>query len=276
MAMGRQLEGMVAIITGASSGIGAALAMELGRHGAHLALAARRLDRLQEIDRALGGGHWCVECDVGDPSQCHRLVEQTAQRLGRIDTLICNAGYGIFERAHRTTLGDVRRMFDVNLLGTTECIRLAVPIMQRQDLRDGWRGQIVIVSSAAARRGIPYLGFYSATKAAQLSIAESLRVELRGDRIAVTSVPPIGTQTEFGQVARQLSANDLSERSRFDIVQTSRRVARRIVDSIRRPRPEVWPFPPSRLALSAATALPGLTDWIMAGQRKLVEGPPAP
>ena len=122
---------------------------------------------------------------------------------GGIDTLVCNAGYGSVRTVAETSHDEMRRMFETNVFGTTDCIHAAVPIMRKQELRDGWRGQIMIVSSAAAKRGLPFFGPYSATKAAQLSIAEALRVELKADRIAVTSVHPVGTNTEFFDTAEK-------------------------------------------------------------------------
>jgi NADP-dependent 3-hydroxy acid dehydrogenase YdfG len=92
--MRRRIDGMVVVITGASAGIGRALAEALSARGARLALAARREDRLAELNRALGGGHLVVPTDVSIQSQCEALVRQAREHFGRIDTLVCNAGYG--------------------------------------------------------------------------------------------------------------------------------------------------------------------------------------
>src|SRR6184192_1829925 len=124
--------------------------------------------------------------------------------------------------------------------GTTDCIRAAVPVMARQEIRDGFRGQIMIVTSAAARRGLPYNGAYSATKAAQLSIAEALRVELRPLEIAVTSVLPIGTATEFFQAAEQVSGRRLDPSGTTPKRHSVKRVVKGMIHAIRRPRAEVW------------------------------------
>ena len=120
----------------------------------------------------------------------------------------------------------------------------------------------MIVSSAAGRRGVPYLGPYAATKAAQLSLAEALRVELRPDRIAVTSVHPIMTSTEFGQVAEASSGVSLPRE--MGPTQTVEHVARKMVAAIERPRPEVWPHQPTRVALAFAALFPRVADKIMA------------
>src|SRR5450755_3722307 len=201
--MPRSLQNMVVVITGASAGIGRALAEALSPLGAKLTLAARRLDRLTELNAKLGGQHQIIEADVSKPEDCKRLIDEAHAHHGRIDTVVCNAGYGLAKSVIDTTADELRRIFETNLFGTTDTIRAAVPIMLQQPERDGYRGQIMIVSSAVARRGLPFFGAYSATKAAQLSISEALRVELKPSGIAVTSVHPVGTETEFFDVAGQ-------------------------------------------------------------------------
>lgn len=264
-AMRRTLDGMVVAITGASAGIGKALAEALHARGARLALAARRLDRLEALNRQLGGAHLSVQTDVADRAQCEALVRKTVERFGRLDTLVCNAGYGILRPVAKTTPDEMLRLFQTNVFGTADCIRPAVPVMRGQKLRAGWRGQVVIVSSAVARRGIPFFGAYSATKAAQLSLAEALRVELGDERIAVTSVHPIGTDTEFGDAARAAGNTKLGiRRINGEVRQSAETVARRMLAAIERPRPEVWPFAPSRWAVSVGTLIPGMVDRVMA------------
>ena len=195
---------MICVITGASSGIGAALARELARHGARLVLAARRAELLERLNAQLGGGHLVVETDVADPEQCRRLIERAAEQFGRLDTLIANAGFGIDKKTVDTTPQEVAEMFATNVFGTLDCIRPAVQQMRRQEPVNGWRGQIMITSSVLARRGIPYGGPYSATKSAQLSLAEALRLELAPERIAVTSVHPSATESEFDTIRQEV------------------------------------------------------------------------
>jgi short-subunit dehydrogenase len=262
---------MVVIITGASAGIGAALAQELAGRGARLALAARRLDRLQELNARLGGGHLCVRADVSRPEDCDRLVRETVGQFGRLDTLVCNAGYGILRRVHETTPEQMRELFQTNVFGTADCVRAAVPQMVRQEPRGGrWRGQVVIVSSAVARRAIPFFGAYSATKAAQLSLAEALRVELRPLGIAVTSVHPVGTDTEFGDAAHARAGGGRLARIPGEVRQSPAQVAAKIARAIEHPVPEVWPFAPSRWALALAAVFPHRVDRMLA-RRMIVE-----
>ena len=266
----RALKGMVVVITGASAGIGAALAQELSRRGAKLVLAARRVERLQDLNRRLGGSHLCVRTDVSRREECEQLVGQTVAHFSRIDTLVCNAGYGVLRRVHETTPQQAQEIFQTNVFGTLDCARAAVPHMLRQEPRR-WRGQVVIVSSAVARRALPFFGAYSATKAAQLSLAEAMRVELRPLRIAVTSVPPIGTDTEFGDAAHARAGGGRIVRIPGEMRQSPAQVARRVVRAIESPVAEVWPFAPSRWALSLATLAPKWVDRML-GRRMVVEG----
>jgi len=273
--MRRTIDGMVVIITGASAGIGRALAENLSGRGARLVLAARRLERLEELNHSLGGKHLCVRTDVSRREECENLIAAAASRLGRIDTLVCNAGYGILRPVAETTPQEMQDLFQANVFGTADCIRAAVPHMLRQKCGGGWRGQVMIVSSAVARRGIPYFGAYSATKAAQLALAEAMRVELRAQRVAVTTVHPIGTDTEFGEAAERRAGGGRIGRVTGEVRQSAGQVARAMARAIERPVPEVWPFAPSRWALSLATLAPRLVDRVMA-RRVTVEQSAAP
>jgi short-subunit dehydrogenase len=255
---------LVVVITGASAGIGKALAEALHARGAKLALAARRLDRIEALNQQLGGGHLAMQADVSERGQCESLIRQTVDRFGRLDTLVCNAGYGLLRPVAQSTREEILQMFATNVLGTTDCVYAAVPVMNKQEPRAGWRGQVMMVSSIVARRGIPYYGVYSATKAAQLSLAEALRVELKRDQIAVTSVHPIGTETEFGDAARKAAGHNLAiKQIRGEYRQSAETVAMKMVRGIENPKPEVWPFGPSRYGVGLATMVPGFVDRVV-------------
>jgi NAD(P)-dependent dehydrogenase (short-subunit alcohol dehydrogenase family) len=195
--------------------------------------------------------------------ECRGLIEQTVAHFGRIDTLVCNAGYGVVRTVAETSPEEMRRIFATNVFGTTDCIHFALPVMAKQEPRDGWRGQVMVVSSAAGRRGLPYFAPYSATKAAQLGLAEGLRVECRPVGIAVTSVHPIGTDTDFFEVAQREGGAALGEFFKSGFHQSARRVARAMVRGVARPRAEVWPMRPARWAVSMGTVMPGVVDWVM-------------
>ncbi len=259
---------MVVVITGASSGIGRALAVGLAARGANLVLTARRLDRLNALNDQLGGNHLVVQADVACSEDCRRLVDESVKHFGRIDTLVCNAGYGLAKTIADTNAEEFRKIFQTNVFGTTEVAVAAIPFLKNQPERDGWRGQIMIVSSAVARRGLPYFGAYSATKAAQLSIAEALRVELQPLKIAVTSVHPVGTETEFFDLAGQNGGSVVPPPGKGEVRQTAETVAAKMIKAIEKPRPEVWPLASARLGISIGTLVPGLVDRALRNYRK--------
>ena len=265
----RQLKDMVVAITGASAGIGKTLAQQLDTRGAKLALCARRLDRLEELNRSLGNRHFIMRADVAAPADCGLFVLRALEHFGRLDTLIANAGYGQYRLTHEMSGEDVRKMFATNVFGTTDLIHVAVPHMLKQEPHNGVRGQVMIVSSAAARRGVPYLGPYAATKAAQLSIAEALRVELRDRGIAVTSVHPVMTKTEFGEVAETGGSVKLPRTG--GPRQTVEHVAATMIRAIESPKREVWPHQLTRVQLAFAALFPAVADLVMDRYRRKVE-----
>jgi short-subunit dehydrogenase len=254
---------MNALIVGASSGIGRELAIELDRRGARLMLAARRQRRLEALNRELGGRHVVHPADAGDAESVSSLMNAARTRFGRLDTLVCNASFGEIAAVGSTDGEAVRQMFACNVFGMLECVRHAVPIMSAQEPLDGWRGQIVIVSSAAARRAVPHFGVYCSTKAAQLSLAEALRVELRPRRIAVTSIHPIGTNTEFLRTAMRRNGARPPRRTLIEYRHSARQVACRIADAIESPRPELWTSGLFRFLMNLSTFFPGITDRIL-------------
>jgi short-subunit dehydrogenase len=266
--MRRNLRDMVVIITGASAGIGRSLATDLSARGAKLVLAARRLEKLQELNRSLDGQHLVVPADVSVAADCEKIVAATVERFGRIDTLVCNAGYAEFHSIAEMSADKMRQMFATNVFGTTDCIRAAVPIMAAQVPRDGYRGQIMIVSSAAARRGLPYNGAYSATKAAQLSIAEALRIELQPMAIAVSCVLPIGTETDFFTSASQMSGRSIDPPEKPSKRHPVKRVVLGMVRAIEKPRAEVWSSKSTRWGLAMNGVFPTLGDPVLLQQMR--------
>lgn len=263
----RRITGMSIYITGASSGIGAALASELARRGARLALVARREARLREVNAACGGGHLVLPGDISDAPYAEKSICDAHVKLGRLDAVVLNAGHGLTRTVAETTAAEWHEILATNLLSTAAGIRAAVPLLRAQEIRDGWRGQIIIVSSVLARRAAADVGAYSATKAAQLSLAEALRVELADDAIAVTSVHPVRTTTEFFTTSAAISNRPHHVDSRLP-TQSAEVVATRIANAIARPRPEVWPHWLSRWQTSLCTLWPSLADRILRNYRR--------
>ena len=177
----------VVLITGASSGIGAALAREWARRGARVALAARRVEKLELLaaEIAAGGGQAAVvTCDVtreGDPA---RAVAEVVARWGRLDVVVANAGFGVAGRLEKLSVDDYRRQFETNFFGLLATARAALPELKRS------RGRLALVGSVSGLIGTPATSAYSASKFAVRGLALSLRPELAQLGVSVTHIAP--------------------------------------------------------------------------------------
>jgi len=257
---GVELRGAVVAITGASAGIGRASALAFARAGSRLVLGARRVDRLQALAEevgALGSEALVAALDVAEAADVRRFVEAAAARFGRLDVMVNNAGSGVRGTVEDTPVEDYRRLMEVNFLGTVHGCREALRIMRRQG-----RGVIINVSSIVGHRALAGGGAYAATKAAQVSLTESLRLELRGTGIAACSVHPVATETEFSEVATRASAGRPG--GPVGPRQSAEAVAKAIVACARRPRPEVYPYRWSRALVWLNALAPGLMDRLAA------------
>lgn len=221
----------VAIVTGASSGIGEAAALALGKAGCRVVLAARRADRLKNLEERIikeGGHAISVTCDVADREQVRAMVDETMSDFGRVDILINNAGVMPLAHLKKVRFDDWDRMIDVNLRGALSCIGLCLPIMLKQK-----SGHIVNVSSVAGRLVFPMGAVYCGTKHALHAISEGLRAELAQNDppmtdIRVTIIAPGVVRTElpdsitddetreaaksmFGSMANALESEDIAQ-----------------------------------------------------------------
>jgi NADP-dependent 3-hydroxy acid dehydrogenase YdfG len=189
------LDGKVAIVTGASSGIGEATAEGLAREGAAVALVARRHDRLVElaerIERA-GGRALPVDADVSDHGKVEALVTQTVGQLGGLHILVNNAGLMLLGPVDGADIEEWQRMIEVNLLGVLYCTREALPL-----IRDSGGGDIVNVSSLAGRRADMGSAVYNMTKWGVTGFSEALRQEALHSNIRVTTIEPGYVDTEL-------------------------------------------------------------------------------
>jgi NADP-dependent 3-hydroxy acid dehydrogenase YdfG len=202
------LSGTVALVTGASSGIGEATAARIAQHGAAVALVARRTDRLESLAQRIrsdGGTALPIEADITDEQQAQGAVERTASELGRLDTLINNAGVMLLGPAVNAPLEEWQRMLDINLAGVLYCAHAALPHLLRA-AEQGPRNvaDMVNISSVAGRVARSGSAVYNLTKHGVGAFGEALRQEVTGRHLRVSLVEP-------GAVATELSSHNRPE-----------------------------------------------------------------
>ena len=217
-----QLKGKRVVVTGASSGIGRAVALEVARRGAHLVLAARRQERLDEVARLCSAEN--VEClaivtDVSRRDDCINLIE----RAGAVDVLINNAGFANFDPMATASPDDLRAMMDTNYFGAIHCTQAVLPQMLARR-----SGTIVNISSIAGIMGYARMGGYCATKFAMIGFSEALRAEVASQGVRIALVCPGTTETEFFVKAER---GKMPAPSRLILSVSAERVARVICKS---------------------------------------------
>lgn len=283
MRAGGTFAGRVAIVTGASSGIGAATAQALAAAGAHVVLAARRTHRLQQLVGELSATYGIcadvVTTDMSRREQIDELIERTLERHRRIDILVNNAGIGLQGDVAVLPERELRYLFDVNLYGPQFAMQAALPSMRRQG-----EGTIVNISSILAKVTLPSLGMvgssagYTASKAALHAFSLAARMELAGNGIHVVTVLPGVTRSEFNEQfllsepvkpAGELSGEPIKgqtvarpSRSLMGITPPAR-VAQAILRGIELNQREVYVTWKDRLFVWGANAAPGLFEWSM-------------
>jgi NADP-dependent 3-hydroxy acid dehydrogenase YdfG len=249
-------QGRVVAITGASAGIGRATALRLARDGAAIVACARRAERLESLAaeiEAAGGQALPVVADVTIERDMQDLVARAVERFGRLDVMMCNAGFAVYGAIDDITPAQMRKLVDINYFGTYYATRAALPVFRRQG-----GGHVVIVSSIAGKRGVPFMGAYSATKFAQVGLAECLRAEVAGSDIHVSVVYPVSTDTEFKEVMRRETGTDISQS--VGPKQTAEQVADAIARAIAHPIPEVYPYLKARGLVLLNAIAPGFCD----------------
>ena len=223
-------QGKTVVITGASSGIGSALAKELAKRGARVGVLARRQDYLQKLVddvRATGGTVEAEPGDVTDRSGLRKAIETLETKLGPVDALIANAGVSFPSGADPVAVDDVEMMMRVNFLGVVHAFDAVLPGMLLRGV-----GQLVAISSLAAYKGLPGSAGYCASKAAVNTFCESLRIELGPRGVAVTAVCP-------GFIRTPMTA---AQTNPMPFLMDADVAARRIADALLR-RPAVFNFP---------------------------------
>lgn len=191
-----KIDGKIALITGASSGIGALMAQQLAERGATVILTARSEEKLRGVAAKLPGKHAVRRLDVTDSAQVEAAASEMIGEFGGIDILINNAGYGVFDSFVDATLDEYERMMDVNYFGTVRCTKALLPHMLARG-----SGHIVNIASLAGKFGSAKSAGYSATKHAVLGFTSSLRQELAGTGVRLTAINPGPIDTPFFDIA---------------------------------------------------------------------------
>ena len=257
------------LITGASSGIGRALALELAGEGANLILTARRENLLAELEKEIrqksgseNANIFCVSGDITDPNVQKRCLDIATEKLGGLDCLVNNAGVGATALIEATGDELARRLMDVNYFSALSLTRQAIPMLRKsaQEKTRNRPPMIVFLSSVVGFRGVPHYGAYGAAKFAITGLSESLRAELVSDGIDVLLVSPGTTKTEFFDVLLQSTTQPNMPKHGMA---SSESVARQIANAMRKRKKRVIPYFLGRILYYLNRAVPGLTDWIL-------------
>ena len=229
--------GQTAFITGASSGIGAEVALQLAREGAKVAIIARREDRLEEIRKRIkeqGGDALALRCDVTDRAQIDAAVAKTVEKFGGIDLCLANAGFGITGSFAKLATEDYRRQFDTNFFGAIDTAYAVLPHLIEK------KGRLGIVASVSGRLAAPGTSAYNASKFALVGLAETIYHELRKKGVSVTLINP-------GLIDSEIRLKDNDESLRPDrkdpvpgwLVMPAEKAARQILSALYKRKPEV-------------------------------------
>jgi short-subunit dehydrogenase len=253
----------VVIVTGASSGIGKALSLRLASEGACLSLAAQNAERLEKLAQQcheLGGQAIPTPTDVADPEQCQKLIEATAQKFGRIDMLVNNAGFtlvGKFEQLPDLDL--FQQVMAVNFNGVVQCTYYALPYLKET------AGRIVNVASLGGKLAIPYNSAYIASKFAVSGFSDSLRMELRSKGVSVTVIFPYWVVTEFHErmLDKDGQARGPGGRAVYtEKMMTAEQCAKIILQAAKGRKREVM-MEPGKIATWLKLIAPGLMDKVI-------------
>jgi 3-hydroxybutyrate dehydrogenase len=228
------LNGKSALITGGGRGIGRAIALEFARNGAHVAVAARTAEQVEQVAAEIGADAVALVCDVSDPESVARMFDRMRERFGNPDILVNNAGVAESATLVNTTDELWHRHLSINLSGTFYCTRAAVPAM----LKKGW-GRIINVASIAGKTGAPYIAAYSASKHGVLGLTRSAALELAITGVTVNAICPGYVDT------------DMVTRGINQITAKTGRTAEEALDSLKKMSPQNRLVTPEEIAAIA-------------------------
>lgn len=248
----------VVVITGASSGIGAQMAEQLGRNGARVVLLGRSSQRLQQIKDKIGSQALALQLDVTNSEQVDAVMSHIQDRFSKIDVLINNAGFARFESFEQADLNQFETMMDVNYLGVVRCTKAVLPAMLSKK-----QGHIINIASLAGKVGSAKSTGYSASKHAVLGLTNSLRQELAGSGIHISAVNPGPIDTPFFDQADP-TGEYLANMPKWFILQPEY-VAAKVLDLISKPRPEINLPRVATFGVKLIQLFPALMDRMAAG-----------
>jgi short-subunit dehydrogenase len=226
------IQGKVAIITGASAGIGLVTARLFAAQGAKVVLAARSADKLAELAADLtaqGYDALAVPTDVCQPDAVKQLIEATLAHYGQLDILINNAGQGVAGTIEKVSIDDYRQIIELNLFGPLYAMQAAIPVM-----RQAGGGLILNISSMVSKMQIPGLAGYASTKSALNMLSATARGELAADNIRVITVYPRLTATDFGKNYLGNSQTRPPQRANMPTPDSAELVAEKILEAVRK------------------------------------------
>jgi short-subunit dehydrogenase len=262
---GKEMDGKVVVLTGASMGIGEAIAMVFADAGASVALLSRDASRAEAARQRIGHTDrtLALACDVRNREEVDRALASTLGRFHRVDVWVNNAGVGIRDSVVEMQPSKCRDLFETNFFGTIACMQAVVPAM-----RATGGGTIINISSVAGHIPVPFMTLYCASKFAMNALGKGARMELRRDKINVLTVCPGYVSTEFGRhmVANRQGNVNVRPQSVRGI--TAERVARAAYRGYRKGKREVvvpWTMIP---AIKLYQLWPGLVEWGMARAMK--------
>jgi len=228
------LGGKTIIITGASSGIGAATARACIAAGMRCVITARREDRLKKLCTELGGSCSYIAGDVTENGFNQHLLDES----GEVYAIFANAGHGLDQKIVDNNMEQFEELFKLNVFSAVELASLATKEMIKRK-----SGHIILNASCLSKFSVPHNSAYCGSKAAIEAIAKSMRIELKKNKVFVSTVHPIGTKTEFFKESSSRSGTEFSDFEKNSpawLMQPPERVAKGVVKCLRKPKPEVW------------------------------------
>lgn len=254
-----ELSGKVVVITGASMGIGEAIAKLFAAHGASLVLLSRDATRVEAARERVGATErtLALACDVRHREEIDRVMGLTMHHFQRIDVWINNAGHGILDGVATADVAAVRATFDTNFFGAVEAMQAVLPIMKQQGA-----GTIINISSVAGHIPVPFHALYSATKFAMNAVGKGARIELAGSGVNVLTVCPGYVRTDFS--ANALRGKDLKQLRPARVRGiTAERVANATLQGYLKGKREVVVPWTMHLAIKLYQLFPGIIEWAM-------------